>query len=84
MTEKKLIAGEIREDCTFTITFPSQRKMLNWVLNKEPKCWRYRLGFYVLWVGPGGLCLWRAQWNLGSINDAEFIDSLGDHELVQH
>lgn len=58
--------------------------MLNWVLKKEAKCWRDRLGFYLLWVGPGVLCLWRAQWKLGSINDAEFIDILGDYELMQH
>jgi hypothetical protein len=41
-------------------------------------------GLYLLWVEPGGLCLWRVQWNLDSINGAEFIDHLGDYHLLQH
>jgi hypothetical protein len=48
---KKLTAVEIREDWTFTICFPSQRKMLKWVLKKQAKCLRDRLAFYLLWVG---------------------------------
>jgi hypothetical protein len=45
--EKKLIAGEIREDWTFTITFPFQRKMLSSFLKKEASCCRSGLVVYV-------------------------------------
>jgi hypothetical protein len=53
-------------------------------LKKQAKCLRDRLGFYLLCIGPDGLCIWRVQFNLGSINDAEFIDHLDDYQLLQH
>ena len=81
---KKLIACEIREEWTFTITFPSQQKMLNWVLKREAKCWRDRLGFCFAAGRTWWFMFMESQWNLVSINDTDFIDNLGDYELLQH